>query len=176
VNRLIVGLLASLVLAFPLLAHNRDSKYSPREGNCSIRFPGRPKETLQTTPTALGELRVFTATYATSDGSAFLLSWTEFPPETTTAENRTSLYDGVREGLKGNDGEVISDDSMEIGPQKLPGRELHIKKDNGKLRMRFRILVHDGRLYQIAVIGSAKFVDGNNAKDFLDSFEVVKSK
>lgn len=175
-NRIVLGVIASLMLAAPVPATNRDSPYSPQDGNCRVQFPGRPKESLQTTKTPLGELKVFTATYATSDGNAYLLSWTEFPPEAATAETRTSLYDGVREGLKGMDGEVLAEENKEIGKQKYPGRELLIQKDKGKVRLRFRVLMHDGRLYQVAVIGSAKFVDGKTAKEFLDSFEIVPSK
>ena len=40
--------------------------------------------------------------------------------------------------------------------------------------MRFRVVLHDDRLYQVAVIGTAKFVKSKDATAFLDSFEVTK--
>ena len=40
--------------------------------------------------------------------------------------------------------------------------------------MKFRVVLRDGRLYQVAVIGTASFVKGKDARAFLESFELVK--
>lgn len=167
-----IGFIFVLVAANP--AQSQPDAYSPPDGNCSVRFPGKPKVATQTTKSALGDLKVFTATYANSDGSTYMISYTDFPPEAAKLDSRDTLYEGVREGLKGKDGKVLAESNKEIGSLKLAGREFDIERDKGKSRIRFRVVLHDGRLYQVAVIGSAKFVDGKDAKSFIDSFEIAK--
>ena len=147
--------------------------YSPKDGNFSVRFPGKPKESTQATKTDLGTLNVFTATYASSDGSTYMVSYTDFPAEAARPENRDALYDGMRDELK-KDGKVLTAKDKEIGAKKLPGREIDIEREKGKQRLRFRVVLHDNRLYQVAVIGTARFVEGKDATGFLESFEVTK--
>jgi hypothetical protein len=163
-------------LAATVGAQGSGDVYSHKDGKFSVRFPGKPRETLQMTETPLGKLEVFTATYATSDGNVYMVSYTNFPLEAVTQDGRDALYDGVRDELKGKDGKVRpdGDKAREIGAKKLPGRELEIERDRGKQRLRFRIVFHDGRLYQVAVIGTTKFVEGKDATRFLDSFDVTK--
>lgn len=168
------------LLALPLLvalvasasAQKPKDAYAPKDGKFSVRFPGLPKESPQTIKTGLGELNVFTATYATTDGNAFMASYSDFPQEVARPEGRNTLYDGVREGLKGKDGKVLVETEREFGPDKLPGRELELEK--GKQRMRLRIVLQEGRLYQVGVLGTASFVSGKDASAFLDSFELTK--
>ena len=146
--------------------------FSPRDGGFSVRFPGRPKDSTQTAKSRLGDLRVFTATYATGEGNVYLVSHTDFPPGATKPENRATLFDGVRDGLKGKDGKVLSEKDAEIGPNKLAGRDIELEK--GKQRVRFRVVVSGDRLYQVAAIGTPAFVGGKEAGAFLDSFELTK--
>ena len=61
----VTTLLALAVLPAPLAA---DEVLRPNGGQFSVRFPGKPKENTQTTKTPIGDLEVYTATYATSDG------------------------------------------------------------------------------------------------------------
>jgi hypothetical protein len=163
-----------LSIAVAVCAQNPPEAYSPKDGNFSVRFPGKPKETTQTTKTDLGTLNVFTATYATSDGSVYMVSYTVFPAEAAKPETREALYDGVRDELKGKDGKVLATKDKEIGAKKLSGQEIDVERDSGKLRLRFRVVLHDNRLFQVAVIGTKKFVEGKDATGFLDSFELIK--
>ncbi len=148
--------------------------YSSTEGKYTVKFPGEPRVTTKTAKTAVGELKVVTAVFATSDGNVYLVSYTDFPAVATKPENRGTLYEGVRDGLKGRDGKVVSDKEIEFGLDKLPGRELIVDKDKGKQRMKFRVFLRDNRLYQVAVIGTADFVAGKDAAGFLKSMELTK--
>jgi hypothetical protein len=79
----------------------------------------------------------------------------------------------VREGVKGSAGKSVGDETAtEFGPDKWPSREFVV--DKGKQRTRMRVVLRENRLYQLAVIGSADFVGGNDAKRFFDSFELTK--
>ena len=141
----------------------------PKDGHFAICFPGKPKENTQSAKTDLGTLKIYTATYALPDGSIFLASFTEFPAEAVKPDFRGTLYDGVVTGLKGKDGKVVSEKKLEIGKDKDEGREVLI--DKGKQQTRFRVVVKDNRLIQIALVGTGEFVTGKDATAFLDSFE-----
>lgn len=145
--------------------------FTSRDGKYSARFPGKPKENSQTTRSTVGELTVYTATFATTEGSVYLVSYTDFPVNTLKAENHAALYDGVRDGLK-KDGKLLSEKDLTIGAEKLAGREIVI--DKGKQQLRFRVTARGDRLYQVAAVGSGEFVTGKDATAFLDSFEVSR--
>ncbi|WP_439622196.1 hypothetical protein [Gemmata sp.] len=146
--------------------------YAPRDGRFSVRFPGAPKETTAATATPLGDAKVFTATYATADGDAYSASYSDYPAGKAAAEPRGKLYDGARDALKGADGKVLAEKDVEVGPDKLPGRDLDIQK--GTERVRVRLVLRGDRLHHVAVVGSPAFVTGRDAAKFLDSFELTK--
>lgn len=167
----IVGLLL-VACANPAAGQPRGT-YKSRDGRYAVKFPGTPKVTEQTANTDLGELTVTVATYANSDGGVFMVSHSDFPEAATKAANRATLLDGIRDGVKGRDGKQVGDNkAIEFGPDKLPGREFTI--DKGKQRIRFRVILRDSRVYQIAAIGTAKFADGKDATEFIESFELTK--
>ena len=163
----------ALVLVLPTLtfADPPGELVQPRDGHFRIRFPGKPKENTQSAKTEIGTLKVYTATFALADGSVFLASFTEFPADKIKPETHATLLDGARDGLKGKDGTVVSDKSIEVGPDKVPAKE--IKIDKGKQQTRFRLLVKDNRLIQHATVGTGDFVTGKEATAFLDSFELT---
>src|SRR5262249_44524083 len=129
----------ALLLALPALAL-ADDAFKSKDGRYSAHFPGKPKETTQATKSPLGDLKVHTATYATADGNVYMVSYTEFPAEAIKPELRDTLYDGVRNGLA-KDGKQVSEKKVEVGKDKLPGREIVI--DKGKVQMRFRVVAKD---------------------------------
>jgi hypothetical protein len=145
--------------------------YASPEGKYQIAFPGAPKHTVQTTKTELGELKVFISTFVGKDGTVFLLSYTDMPAKAVRAENHATLFEGVKE-IKGSKGEIVSEKSLEFGAEKLPGRELIV--DKGKQRIRFRAILRENRLYQLAVIGTAEGVAAKGADAFFDSLEITK--
>ena len=159
-----------LTLTGITVAQKSGEPYIPRDANFSVRFPESPKETSNTAKSPLGDLKVITATYATTDGNIYMTSYTDFPTGTVKADTRATLFEGVREGLKGKDGKVLTEKEIEVGKEKLSGRELELEK--GKQRVRIRIILGGDRLYQVAVIGTPAFVkDGTK---FLESFELTK--
>jgi len=164
-----------IVFAFaaaPLAGQPPGEAFSPKGGRFAVRFPGRPKETHHATKTAVGELTVYTATYATPAGAVYLVSHTDFPAAAGTPAERATLFDGVRDGLTGKDGKVVAEKEIAVGPDKVPGREITI--DKGKQQTRFRVAVKDARLYQVAVAGTGEFVTGADATAFLDSFAFAR--
>ena len=85
----------------PLPPAQGDGDYEPKDGGFKIRFPGKPKETSQTAKSQVGDLKVSTATYATSDGNVFMVSYTDFPAGTAKADISATFFDGVRRRARG---------------------------------------------------------------------------
>jgi hypothetical protein len=46
--------------------------------------------------------------------------------------------------------------------------------EKGSQRIRFRVIIRENRVYQLAVIDSASFIDGRDAKEFFESLELTK--
>lgn len=145
--------------------------YKSAEGKYAVRFPAAPKVTTQTAKTAVGELTVTTATYATADGNVYMVSYTDYPTA-VKPENQAALFDGVRDGVKGT-GKLVGDvKESAFGPDKLPAREFVV--DKGRQRVKFRLILRDERLYQVATVGTADFATGKDANLFFESFELTK--
>ena len=140
--------------------------FAPPDGRFRVEFPGRPKETTTETRSALGRLSVYTATYALDGGRVLMVSYTDFPEGTAKPGQEAGVLDGVRKGLKGEEGDVLKDD------EKSPRRELLVKKGDRHIRV---VAVLDGdRLFQVKAVGPPAFVGGKDAAAFLKSFAVTK--
>lgn len=163
---------ALVAFAVPLHAQPAGNAYTSTEGRYAVKFPGTPKVTTQTTKSALGDLKVNVALYATGDANVYLVSYTDFPVAAAQAENRKTLFDGVRDALKAKG--TVSEKDIEFGPDKLPGRELTVDRDKDKQRIKVRAVLRDNRLYQVTVIGTAEFVSGKDAAGFLESLDLTK--
>ncbi|HEY2910891.1 MAG TPA: hypothetical protein VGI99_11635 [Gemmataceae bacterium] len=154
-----------LVFSVPAWADPPGQIVQPEDGQFSVRFPGRPKESKQKTKTELGNLTVFTATYAFEDGGVLAASYTTFPDDAVKAAGRKALLDGAVKGLLGKNGKLLGEKNIDIGTEK--GREVSIGR--GKQRLRYRLTVKDNRLIQVGVVGSRDLVEGKEATSFLES-------
>jgi hypothetical protein len=162
-----------LALAAGVAAAQPESvEVSPAGGRFKVRFPSRPKETTQKAKTPIGELAVYTATFATPEGNVLLVSHTDYPPNAAKPEDHATLLAGARDGLVGKDGKLVAYSPIALGPDTVPGREVVV--DKGKTQLRFRVFLKDNRLYQTGAVGAGAYVTGKDATDFLDSFELVK--
>lgn len=163
---LLVPVVLATFAAGPLPADT----FAPKDGKFAVNFPGRPKETKSSPASPIGELKVYTATYATNEGQIYLTSYTDFPPEATKPEMRDTLYDGILTGLTGKDGKLVTKKEIDVGSEKLPGREFVV--DKGKQQVKVWVVLRGNRLYQVAVHGPGEFVTGKDAAAFLDSFQL----
>lgn len=158
---------AAALLCFVFPASGQQPEYAPKDGKFSVRFPGKPKENTQTVKTDAGRVKVFTATYAQSNGNTFVATFAEI-----STDSRDALLDGAIKGLIGKDGKEVSRMDAEIGRGKEPGREVIIEK--GKNQMRYRLAVKGDRLIEVGVIGTSDFVKSRDATAFLESLEFAK--
>jgi hypothetical protein len=171
--RTVFGLaLVALLTSVCGLGAQPGEPYSSAGGKFKVRFPGQPKVVTKTSETDVGDLTVVTATFATSDGNIYMVSYTDFPTA-PKANSHPMVFKGVRDGVCGKD-KLVEEKDFSHGPDNLPGREFVVDRDKGKQRVKFRAILREGRLYQLAVIGTPNFAGGQEAKQFLDSFEVSK--
>lgn len=170
------GLLSALASETPI-GQPALEDYAPEGGGFSVRFPGKPKESTQPAKSDLGEVTVHTATFASSDGNVYMVSYSELPLTAVKPDNLKSLFEGVREGVQRQFDTVKEDKefSFSVAGMKAPAHELWLANDKSKQQARLRVILVGTRLYQVGVIGSASFVDKDkSASAFLNSFKVVK--
>lgn len=146
--------------------------YAPSGGNFRIHFPGDPKESKQSPKSDLGPVEVHTATYATSDGNVYMVSYSDLPEAATKPENLDTLFKGVIDGAKGGRDVKVTMEAEQFGKRKLPARQLEF--DRNKQHVVLWVVVSGNRLYQLAVVGTPKFCKSSDAADFLKSFEITK--
>jgi hypothetical protein len=159
--RTIFGLaLATVLCATSSLVAQPLAPYSSPEGHFKVRFGGAPKITTKTSETDVGELTVTIATFANSDGSILLVSYTDFP-SAPKAETLPKLFAGVRDAVKGN-GKQIEDKEYAFGPENLPGREFVV--DKGKQRIRLRTW-ENVRIEGREVLGQVPYHPGGASED-----------
>jgi hypothetical protein len=165
--------LVLVVFASAALAQPKPKPFTSDAGKFTAAFPAAPRESAKTADLAVGEVTYTTFTHAASDGNTLMVSYADYPAAATKPDNLKTLFDGLRDGAKRPDGKLSGEEkTLEVGPDKLPGREFLIEK--GKQRVRIRAVVSGARVYLVAAIGPEAFATGKDATAFLDSFTVTK--
>jgi hypothetical protein len=170
---LVVALLG--IAAAPAVAQRgvRLRPHTSEAGRFQARFPEKPDS--DTKELALGaggqSVPVTTEKAYGPDRSVFAVTYADYP-EAYRKVPLKALLDGVRDGLKGTDGNIEKDDEVFLGEEKLAGREFRIVA--GRKVIHARVFLKDARLYQVMVTGSKDRFPSESARAFHDSFELLK--
>ncbi len=148
-----------------------DKSYRSEDGRYSVRFPKDPSIANKELATPSGVLRVQTAKVDAGRDLVYSVTHVTYPPSFNDVD-AVKILDGVRDGLKGQDGELKSDKSSTTGEDNLPTRDIRI--DAGKNGIRARLILVDRRLVQAIVVGAKDSLDGKPAEEFFKSLEVTK--
>ena len=160
-----------VVVAVERKARVEDGKYTSEEGNYSVRFPKDPSIANKELATSAGVMKVQTA--KVEGGRDLMLSVSHMTyPASFGDVDAGKILDGVRDGLKGQDGELKSDKPGVEGEDKFPARDVLIHA--GKNAVRARLVLVDRRLIQVLASGSKEAVEGKTAEEFFKSFEAAK--
>ena len=152
-------------------ARVEDGKYTSEEGSYSVRFPKDPSIANKELATSAGVMKVQTA--KVEGGRDLMLSVSHMTyPASFGDVDAGKILDGVRDGLKGQDGELKSDKPGVEGEDKFPARDVLIHA--GKNAVRARLVLVDRRLIQVLASGSKEAVEGKAAEEFFKSFEAAK--
>ena len=174
----VTRLCLTIVLLFPIafmaqeLSKQTFEKFTNKEGRFSVLFPGKPQTQKQKTPTAAGDIEFTMNLVAIGNDAAFIVSFNDYPVAVKNAD-ANKILEGVRDGNKGQDGEILDDDAIKFGPDKLPARSILIKKSNGTY-MKNMMILKGIRLYQVMVVGKKSIIESKEVEKFYKSFEVTK--
>ncbi|MBL8824323.1 MAG: hypothetical protein JNJ77_17180 [Planctomycetia bacterium] len=171
-------LLMLVVFMLPVMLGAQDEsnlkfqKHQSKEGKYKVEFPGKPMTQNQKANTELGEITIVLDVVAIGQNMAFIVSYNDYPEAITNADPITVL-NGVRDGNKGKDGEIIEDRADVFGPDKIPCKRVYIKKPND-LYMKNLMIMKGTRLYQVMVVAKKPAIESDAINKYYKSFELTK--
>ena len=165
---------AIVCLAFASLAvaQERKPKYlhESADGGYQVGLPGKPtKTTTQELTTAAGTLKVHTTLFDTRNDLVLSVTYADYPKEFVSVPAKKVL-DGIRDTMKGLDGEITDEKDVTLGTDKHPGRQFRIAA--GKTVIRARVYLVGTRVYQVMASGKKDAASGTVADDLFATFEV----
>ena len=168
--------LVGLVVALPLVARTAEPKVeyllsASSAGRYKVLFPGPVKSDTTDIKTVTGTLKLTLDTVKLSDKIVYMVTYVDLPDDVAKADPKGRL-DKVRDGNKGSDGKVLTDQDVTVGADKCPGRDVLIAKPT--ISLRNRIVISGNRLYQVMLQGPHEFVTSRDADRFIESFEPTK--
>ncbi|MFO0806481.1 MAG: hypothetical protein U0791_25530 [Gemmataceae bacterium] len=165
-------MLAQSLLLVAFFAADLDYKpYASADGRYKTLFPGAVKTETKEVEAGGKKLTLTLDSVEVSDGVFFLVTYIDAPDDVAKLPAAMRL-DKLRDGNKGDDGKVILDKPIEVGVEKLPGRDLLIEKKDFHLRN--RAVIAGNRVYQVMVQGTKDYVTSKETDRFFDAFEVTK--
>ncbi len=168
----------SLLFIIPVTLFSQDlskqtfEKFTSKDGKYSVMFPGKPQLQKQNARTEVGNIQINMNIVAIGNDAAFIVGHNDYPDAVRNADSG-QLLEGARNGNKGKDGEIVEDEAIKFGPDKLPGRRFLIKKP-GDIYMKNMIVLKGTRMYQVMLIGKKDVVESKEADKYYKSFELTK--
>jgi hypothetical protein len=164
---------ALLVLAFASASGRAEelTEFASQAGRFKVLLPGKPD--VQELPTPAGTMHLV---QVRTKAGEFLASWIDLPANLVDSPEKieTSLNkarDGILERLKGkqvHDKKITLDD-------KHSGRDFGAEISSpDKGRLRARMFLVEGRLYQVIVVGTSDWTGSKVADRVLESFRLAK--
>lgn len=174
------ALLSPLLLLLPACSERQapaqiekrgEAAYKSDEGKYTVRFPKEPTITNKELATTAGVLKVQTAKCDAGKETVLSVSHTTYPPNFGEVD-AAKILDGVRDGLKGQDGVVKADQALTLGDDKVQARDVRIEA--GKNGIRTRLILQDRRLVQVMAVGTKESLEAKPVEEFFKSFELAK--
>ncbi len=155
----------------PPLAEWQD--FTSKDGTIQARFPGKPKVQDVSAPSPAGKIVIRMVTFESpSDGAAFSVGKVKYPFKPSQYSVTNGLEGAVKGAVSNVKGRLISEKDIELVGMR--GKEVVIEaRQNVRIRARFFIDKNGPTMYQSQVVGKDGFVDGEEAKEFFESFEVT---
>lgn len=169
-NRLLSLLVACSVTM--VMAADEPKEFSPKDSGMKIQFPGTPK----LIENDVSGIKVKNWVVERKNGAeAFGISVTSLPNTANDDKKMTEKrLDGSRDGfIKAVKGNLVQETKISL-ENKYSGREVLASMNGGKVFILTRYYMVKGRIYQIMAFGNKEFIDSDEVKSFLDSFELTK--
>ncbi len=172
--RIAVQFLLAIVAAGCSGAANQE--YTSLEGRYRVQFPGKPKLTDQTVPTALGPIVAKIASTEDWSRTARLILYADYPAALIHPGNRDPMLDGACQGMA-TEAKLVILAKVPMSLNSHPGREVSFEAQPGhpagKLTGRARIFLVGSRLYQIFIAGPPGRLTPESIDSFLNSFKLL---
>lgn len=143
------------------------------EGRFSVVMPTKPAPEVKDVDSAVGKLTLYTY-QSSSKGAHFMVSFGDYPTETTDAAQMERVLDGVRQGvLKGLNAELISENRITMKGH--PGREFKARRtmEGSEVVFSWKMLLRGRRLYQLAAVTAKADAESPDISRFLTSFQLL---
>jgi len=160
-----------VVLAAPLYAAKEPKpEYTAHEvsGAYIITFPHKPDTKDSKLESGNTKIAVSTAKVEFA-GLVYTVSRAEYPEAFDSTKPETIL-DGIRDGMKGRDGQIKLDKSITLGD--VPGREIVIQAGSNSIRAKVYVVKHV--VTQVMVVGAKDKIDTAIPTEFFKSFGWAK--
>jgi hypothetical protein len=148
-------------------------EFSSEAGKFSISTPAVMEETQQSVQTPVGPINIHTFT-AESDNAAYVVAYSDYPPEIVAQTDPTMLLDSSRDGALNNlGGTLVSEEVIDL--EGNPGRSLVIDtatETGDKATINSRIYLVENRLYQVLVVTPEGKEGKVDSASFLESFDL----
>ena len=168
---------SDFMLSFKLLdeVKNRKVETPACPNTYTLVFPGTPKDMQMDVATAAGKLNLCMKIFEVSDAVAYAGYYTEYPESYSqlTEEEKETVYASSLKGLVGKvKGEIVSQTDCTMDGYK--GKELIAKAQEGKVWLKYKIVLVGSRMYMCGQFAEAK-TDFNQEKSttFFNSFKIV---
>lgn len=137
-------------------------------GKFKVLMPGTPKEQMQN---AAGvAFKMYTA--EVRDGGV-IVGFGDMPiPKGESATDLQKRLDGARDGMVANTKSTLTG-SSNIMLGNYPGREVLADLPNNQGKLRARVYIVDGRMYQVMMIGKANWSGWSKQDQFFNSFALT---
>lgn len=169
---------SDFMLSFKLLDELKNRKVvTPTcQNTYTLAFPGTPKEMQMDVATAAGKLNLCMKIFEVSDATAYAGYYTDYPESYNqlTQEEKETVYISSLKGLVSQvKGEIVSQTDCTIDGYK--GKELIAKAKEGKMWIKYQIVLVGSRLYMCGQFAEAKTdFDKKESTTFFNSFKIVQ--
>lgn len=165
-----------LILAFCLASCSGPAlkEFKSEAGRFSVMTPVELQEEAKTLETEAGkiDLHLFAAQ---EDNIAYVIAYSDYPPENAPPDYAEKMLDGARNGAVGNTlGKLVSETKISLSG--YPGRELLIEtrgEDRPPSIIKGRLFMVKNRLYQVTVVAPWGKAGDKIIDDFLQSFKLL---
>lgn len=178
-NRLTLVILAITCLPQVVPAQRPDpgKLYESESGRFRVKFPSKPRldtKDLATGKSGISPVTVVTERAETRQDVVLAVVYADYPDEFKHVPAQ-KILDGVRDGLKGKDGRVVSDAEVQFAdPTQTSYRQIRIEAGRNVIRVRLYLV--GSRLYQVLVIGDTRHVSSAECEEFFNTFEIIKDR
>jgi hypothetical protein len=167
-------LLLALSLAAGCGRENEWVEVRAEDGSFRVEMPGRPDRVRRSIQSPLGDAPV--EMWLRHDGDrAFVVGYTEYPPDVRSRVGVEELLDSAREGAVANArGRLLRDEPREA--RGAAGRRIEIEAEGGAVRVRGDLFVTGRRLYQVLATTAPERAAAPEVERFLASFELLTGR